>query len=104
MVLIEDGASPPIDSAASAWRRIRASLEAQSERVKIEIKEYPSPITGCDDQFNHLLDRRSALVRELGNLPDGAGGADGVRRFLERSTCVDEATARDVRSWLDAGG
>ncbi|MEO0821057.1 MAG: hypothetical protein AAF074_11600 [Pseudomonadota bacterium] len=42
-----------------------AALEAELVRIKAEIHAYPGPIAGCDAQFNHLLDRRAALLRRL---------------------------------------
>lgn len=43
----------------------RADIAAELERVKAEIGAYPGPIAGCDAQFNHLLERRRALVAAL---------------------------------------
>ena len=33
--------------------------------VKDEIKHYPTPIAGCDEQFNFLLSERGRLTLEL---------------------------------------
>ena len=35
------------------------------QRVKHEIKHYPTPIAGCDEQFNFLLSERGWLTQEL---------------------------------------
>ena len=35
------------------------------QRVKDEIKHYPTPIAGCDEQFNFLLSERDRLTLEL---------------------------------------
>ena len=35
------------------------------QRVKDEIKHYPTPIAGCDEQFNFLLSERDRLTQEL---------------------------------------
>ncbi|MEM7668799.1 MAG: hypothetical protein AAF317_06550 [Pseudomonadota bacterium] len=46
---------------------------AELAAVKAEIHAYPRPIAGCDAQFNHLLDRRSELLKLVdGNHDDGA--------------------------------
>jgi len=45
-----------------------AILAAQRE-IALAITSYPAPISGCDAQFNHLLDCRRRLERariELG--------------------------------------
>ena len=33
--------------------------------LKSEIKRYPTPIAGCDEQFEFLLSERDRLTREL---------------------------------------
>jgi chorismate mutase len=40
-------------------------LRAQKEKVEAEIAAYPRPITGCDAQFNALLEERARLAKEL---------------------------------------
>ena len=35
------------------------------QRIKDEIKHYPTPIAGCDEQFNFLLCERDRLTLEL---------------------------------------
>ena len=35
------------------------------QRIKDEIKHYPTPIAGCDDQFKFLLSERDRLTQEL---------------------------------------
>ena len=40
-------------------------LTEELRRVYREIGDYPKPITGCDTQFNHLLERKSELERNL---------------------------------------
>lgn len=52
------------------------SLRAEAERVLArtrralddEISRYPTPISGCDAQFNHLLAERARLARAMGDL------------------------------------
>ena len=43
----------------------KADIRAELDRIKAEIHHYPRPIAGCDAQFNHLLEQRSALERAL---------------------------------------
>ena len=40
-------------------------LTEELRRLNREIGDYPAPITGCDAQFNHFLERRSELERKL---------------------------------------
>lgn len=46
----------------------RAALSIERRRVAREIAEYPTPISGCDAQFNHLLDIRRRLERASAEL------------------------------------
>ena len=36
-------------------------IAAQLETIYEQIKKYPTPITGCDEQFNFLLEERDRL-------------------------------------------
>lgn len=49
-------------------RILADNLEAERARVVNEIRTYPSPIPACDAQFNHLLEKRTRLSRELEGL------------------------------------
>lgn len=44
-----------------------AKSELQSARMTInaEISDYPTPISGCDAQFNHLLAERQKVLEAL---------------------------------------
>ena len=43
-------------------------LKQELEMVNTEIGNYPSPITGCDEQFNYLLEMRSKMERRIKEL------------------------------------
>ena len=48
-------------------------LQKKLIELNEEIGNYPSPITGCDEQFNYLLERRTELekrIRELSEKPE----------------------------------
>ena len=48
-------------------------LKQELEMVNTEIGNYPSPITGCDEHFNSLLEMRSKMekrIRELSKRSD----------------------------------
>ncbi len=36
----------------------KAELQAARQQIAAEISGYPTPISGCDAQFNHLLAQR----------------------------------------------
>ena len=41
------------------------ALSKRLQRIKEEVKHYPTPIAGCDEQFNFLLSERKRLTLEL---------------------------------------
>ena len=40
-------------------------IAARLESIYQQIKDYPTPIAGCDEQFNFLLSERGKLRKEL---------------------------------------
>lgn len=81
----------PQSSEATSWQAVRDHLEALKAPVVKAIRAYPPPITGCDAQYNHLLEERERIVRELARLDaavaESAGGADdgAVDAFIAKS-------------------
>jgi hypothetical protein len=72
------------------WAQAREVLEARRAKLNEEIAAYPPPIPACDAQFNHLLEQRSGIGRELKRLEEmtqagGGSGADmaALSRFVE---------------------
>lgn len=43
-------------------------LETAQSTLIAEIKNYPTPIAGCDVQFNHLIEERTRIAAALGAL------------------------------------
>ena len=43
-------------------------LENEKRRINDEITNYPTPIAGCDAQFNFLLEEQARIARELTRL------------------------------------
>jgi hypothetical protein len=79
-----------------ALQSIRSRLERERGRLCREIRQYPTPIPRCDAQFNHLLEQRDAVVRELQRLEDiaGVGSAADANRLIE--ALIDEAGLSDA--------
>lgn len=46
----------------------RAELAAARRLLDAEIRDYPTPISGCDAQFNHLLAERQRITEALAQL------------------------------------
>lgn len=73
-------------SGAITWEDVRDRLDARLRAVKEEIAAYPAPILGCDVQFNHLLEERAGLTRELGLLAAActSGDSGAAEQFAAR--------------------
>ncbi len=59
---------------------LRGRLEALKAAIHEQMRAYPTPIAGCDQQFNHLLEQRDRVFRELARLDgfsDGHPAPDG---------------------------
>ncbi len=52
----------------SEWDVLQFRLTQLREAVAAEIRAYPAPIPACDAQYNHLLERRTALAAALASL------------------------------------
>jgi hypothetical protein len=81
----------------------RSALEGLRRRTSEEIHGYPSPIAGCDAQFNHLLERRTGIVGELQRLTqlgEGRASARELDAFLASSLYLDQETRQALRDRL----
>ncbi len=47
------------------WQTVRQGLASEKARIARAIADYPAPIPACDEQFNHLLERRRSLTAEI---------------------------------------
>ena len=54
-------------------RGAEAALETALRQLAEEINGYPTPIAGCDAQFNHLLAQRDRVSAALKALTDEPG-------------------------------
>lgn len=76
------------------WTAVRCRLQTLAQEVAEEIRTYPAPIPACDAQFNHLLDLRRALPRELERL-EAAMREPGasIEAFIAASPCSADLSA-----------
>ena len=51
---------------------LRDDLEKALRSIIEDIRNYPRPIAGCDQQFNYLLEERDRVSAELGRLASRA--------------------------------
>jgi len=92
----------------SPWRGVRSRLLEERDRVHREIRDYPTPIPRCDAQFNHLLEQRDSLARELQRFDASAAAASATDADERILTLIDqaelgEALKRELRSIAGAG-
>ena len=66
-------------------QEVQDLLTARRVALNEEIAAYPGPITGCDAQFNHLLELRVGLNQDLARLSELGEGTDAgtLERFIE---------------------
>ena len=48
--------------------RAAAELETARNQISDELRSYPTPISGCDAQYNHLIGVRNAVAQALETL------------------------------------
>lgn len=96
--VIETGAAAPL------WRAIGRHLEGIRKPIFAELRNYPQPIAGCDQQFNHLSQQRDSIFGELERLDTirnqrRAPGDEiaAVDAFIATSPFIDPAAARKIR-------
>ncbi|MBG6147345.1 MAG: hypothetical protein RIE06_04610 [Roseibium album] len=41
------------------------ALETARQLLSDEIRDYPTPVSGCDAQYNHLLSKRTQITKAL---------------------------------------
>jgi hypothetical protein len=88
------------------WAALRRRLEARRRPIQEEIRRYPPPIPACDAHFNHLLEQRSALSREIVRLDAASREAAGdigtaVSAFIEKCPYLD---GEEKQEFLEACG
>ena len=48
----------------------KAELRMAQQMIRDEIRDYPTPVSGCDAQFNHLIGLHAALSDALSALEE----------------------------------
>jgi hypothetical protein len=68
------------------------------ERLAAEIRTYPTPITRCDAQFNHLYEQLGRLSRDLDAIESEQSARALIERFVASAPYSDEAAEREFRA------
>lgn len=70
----------PFETAA----RVLRELEQRRLDLADEIRHYPTPIAGCDQHFNWLLERQQAVRRLMQQADAAVRAAESVADLAER--------------------
>ncbi|WP_170436582.1 hypothetical protein [Ruegeria arenilitoris] len=57
-----------MDNYSECLEIARQELRLAQSALRRDIADYPTPIAGCDEQFNHLLDQRERVRDALNAL------------------------------------
>jgi len=79
-------------------RRIVEHLRAARLRLAEEIRSYPTPITRCDAQFNHLYEQQARLARDLERIENENPSRALIEQFVASAPYTDDPADRDFRS------
>lgn len=87
------------------WKAIRGHLEKILSPINEQLRNYPPPIPACDVQYNHLIEERDRISRELGRLDAACRESlarsdyfDAIDAFIRSSTCIDDEAEQKIRS------
>ncbi len=99
-----------LDLAESIWKKISAQLESEKNRIYEAIKNYPPPITACDEQFDYLLEQRETIFQELARVQEISDAslreedpARLIEEFIRTSSYVDDEAEQEIRSSMREG-
>jgi hypothetical protein len=71
-------------SKLNTWQAVQDRLISRRAALNEEIAAYPGPITGCDAQFNHMLELRADLNAELVRLETAkSNDTNMLEQFME---------------------
>jgi len=103
------GAGVPEAAVDAVWRALRDHLVRCGQEIAVELRHYPSPIAGCDQQLPKLIEQRRALWRQLDAMEaaDADGGAAHRRAaclalFLRSAPLSDDADDAALRARVAA--
>ena len=86
----------------SAWTNLLEHLRESLHVVQDEIRNYPTPIAGCDQQFNYLLDKRERIVADTHRIREAI--AKGDIALATKIARLSEDISEDVKRCLCAQG
>jgi hypothetical protein len=73
-------------------------LRGMRRRLVEEIRSYPTPITRCDAQFNHLYEQQARLACDLYRMENETPSRALIEQFVASAPYTDDPAERDFRS------
>ena len=89
------GAHPALAALQSPDQPVRAHLERKRLALADEMRNYPTPIPGCDQQFNGLLDAYQRVRRALQQLDAICAAALDPQDLAEKLRAFDPESLPD---------
>jgi hypothetical protein len=90
------------DRVAVLASEIVEHLHGVRERIAGEIRSYPTPITRCDAQFNHLYEQQGRLARDLDRMEKEKVTRAAIEQFIASAPYSDDPSERDFRARVKA--
>jgi hypothetical protein len=94
-----------LEHALRVGANIESCLEEKKRRIYEELRNYPTPITACDQQFNYLLEQQAEIVQKLARLKGLLAETHThndprslLGSFIQSIECLDEDTKRE---WIE---
>jgi hypothetical protein len=90
----------------AAWSQIASCLGDRKQQLYETIRNYPTPITACDQQFNYLLEQQVEISGELRRMHEIKAAAttgdaiDMLEYFVRSSSCLNDEAKQAIRSSL----
>jgi hypothetical protein len=73
-------------------------LHGVRDRLAGEIRTYPTPITRCDAQFNHLYEQQGRLARDLDRMEKEKLTRALIEQFIASAPYTDDPSEREFRA------
>ena len=86
----------------SLTQEIAEHLRELRQRLAEEIRGYPTPITRCDAQFNHLYEQLGRLSRDLDMIESATSEREAAEVFLATRPYTEDQSERDFRARVSA--
>jgi hypothetical protein len=91
----------------AVWKLIGGELELEKGRIYERIRNYPTPITACDEPFDQLLAERDRISQALGRMREVSqecqthrAPGELIAAFVRSSPHLSRETQEQIRTLL----